>query len=101
MGDFMAFRKFVTPLVIQVLFWLGVIGVVILSLYTMVSGGGAAGFLTGLLALVFGIISVRVYCELLILLFRIYDELVMIRTGRTDGGGRGFDVLPTQPMMPQ
>jgi hypothetical protein len=96
-GEFLAFRKFFTPIAIQVIFWLGVLGVIIASLSMMFRG--AAGFFAGLIWLVVGTVLVRVYCELLILLFRIYDELRAIRTGvpPTDPG---FPVIPVTPVPP-
>ncbi|WP_414706940.1 DUF4282 domain-containing protein [Psychrobacter sp. UBA3480] len=36
----------------------------------MFSGMGAAGFFAGLMVMVFGAISVRVYCELIMVIFR-------------------------------
>jgi len=44
---------------------------------------------------------VRIWCELLILLFKIYDELVAIRTGKPPEA-QGFSVLqtPTQAQTP-
>ena len=95
-SDFWSFRKMITPVVIQALFILGLVLVVIGSLMTMFRGG-FAGFIAGLFALVIGVIMWRVYCELLILLFRIYEELKAIREGRppTD---QGFPVImPTTP----
>ena len=86
MGDFLAFRKMVTPAIIQVIFWIGVLVCVIAGLGAMIGGsalpagmGGGRGVLSGFLILVFGPILVRVYCELLIVLFRIYDSLSAIQ----------------------
>lgn len=73
MGEFMSFRRFITPAVIQVLFWIGVVVVIISSLLLMSRGGALA--ILGLLYFVMGVILVRVYCELLILFFRMYDAL--------------------------
>ena len=72
--DFIKFRKMITPAIIQVLFWIGVVGSVIAALVTMATsfgryGDGFGGFLGGLLMLVIGPVIVRIYCELLILLF--------------------------------
>jgi hypothetical protein len=92
MNDFLAFRKFITPLFIQVIFWLFVVMIVIAGLASMFQGGSA--IFTGLLMIVVGPLFVRMYCELLILLFRIYDELVAIRTGTPPGAGTGFPVMP-------
>ena len=95
LGEFLAFRKFFAPIAIQVIFWLGVLGVIVASLASMFTHG-FIGFIAGIFFLVLGIVLVRIYCELLILLFRIYDELVAIRTGRppTDAG---FEVQSLRP----
>ena len=97
-GEFLAFRKFFTPIAIQVIFWLGVLGVIIASITMMTRG--FAGFLAGLIWLVVGSVLVRVYCELLILLFRIYDERKAMRTGvpPTDPGVPVMPVTPVTPM---
>ncbi len=83
MGDFLAFRKMITPTIIQIIFWLGVLVCVIVAFGAIVggsamSGTGMGGPLYGLLILVLGPVLVRVYCELLIVLFRIYDSLSAI-----------------------
>jgi hypothetical protein len=98
-SDFWSFRKMITPTVIQVIFILGLIGVFISGLSSMFRGGGFIGFVMGLLIWVLGAIMVRVYCELLILLFRIYDELRAIREGRPPTE-QGFPVImpPPQPV---
>jgi hypothetical protein len=92
MNDFLSFRKMITPIFIQVIFWFAVVACVIAALISMF-GGTAASFLSGLLMLVIGPFVVRIYCELLIIMFRIYDELVAIRTG-TPPTGQGFPVMP-------
>jgi len=84
MEDFLNFRKMITPTIIKVLFWIGVAACVIGALVMMVGsfgryGGGAGQFLGGLLFLVLGPIGVRIYCELLILLFRMNDTLIEIK----------------------
>jgi hypothetical protein len=96
MNDFLSFRKMITPVFIQVIFWIAVAMCVIAALISMVSPGGFAGILSGLLMLVIGPFVVRIYCELLIIMFRIYDELVAIRTG-TPPTGQGFPVMPPAP----
>lgn len=86
MEDFIKFRKMITPVIIQVLFWVGVAGTVIAALVVMAmsfgsSGGGAGQFLGGLLMLVLGPVVVRIYCELLILFFRMNETLTEIKNG--------------------
>ena len=83
MGDFLAFRKMITPLVIQILFWLGVVVTVIMGLITLVTADGFAK-LRGLVMIVVGPLAVRIYCEILIVLFRMNESLTDIadNTGR-------------------
>jgi hypothetical protein len=81
MRDFLLFRRMVTPLIIQLLFWLAFLGVVL---------GGSVAFLVGLIRadveLLVGSVLVvtlsplvlRIYAELLILLFRINETLTDI-----------------------
>jgi len=79
MGDFLTFRKFITPVVIQIIFWIGVVVCVIMGIVAMAQQGGLGGVLGGLGMIILGPIMVRIYCELLILMFRINDNLVDIR----------------------
>ena len=84
MDDFLKFRKMITPAIIQILFWVGVVGSVIAGLVIMGTSfnsyyGGIGVFLGGLLTLVLGPVAVRVYCELLILFFRMNETLTDIK----------------------
>ncbi|MGD1278226.1 MAG: DUF4282 domain-containing protein [Tepidisphaeraceae bacterium] len=97
-GEFLAFRKMITPLIIQIIFWIGVVGCVIEAINFFTYGGSAVIF--GLFVLIVGPLVVRIYCELLIVIFRIYSELVAIRTGAhpEHGGAPGFPVnVPPPP----
>jgi hypothetical protein len=94
MNDFLSFRRMVTPVFIQAIFWLFAAGLVVGGLITMVQ----SSFFAGLVILVVGPLMARIYCELLIILFRIYDELVAIRTGAHPSlGGQGFPITPNAP----
>lgn len=77
MGDFLAFRKMITPLVIQILFWLGVVVAIVMGLVTLVTADGLQKVL-GLAMIVGGPLVVRIYCELLIVMFRINESLTDI-----------------------
>ena len=85
MEEYLSFRKMITPVIIKVLFWVGVAGSVIAGLVTIAGSfqarglGVLAGFFGGLLIMVLGTIIWRVYCELLILFFRMNDTLTDIR----------------------
>ena len=84
--DFVKFRKMITPAIIQVLFWVGAAASVLSGLFIMASsfgryGGGAATFLGGIFMIVLGPVVVRIYCELLILFFRMNETLTEIKNG--------------------
>lgn len=83
-----SFDKMITPVIIKIIFWLGIAGSVIAGLSAIISGagssyGGGAQVLTGLLILIFGPISTRIYCELLIILFKMYELLNEIKINMT------------------
>jgi putative exporter of polyketide antibiotics len=84
MEDYLKFRKMITPIIIQLVFWLLVAAVLISAIYIMVTGG-LAGVFVGLFWFVFGVITVRVYCEMLILLFKMHECLEAIRDAQAPG----------------
>jgi len=75
MKDILSFKKMITPLFIEAIFYLGVLFVV--------AGGLIALFhhlyVTGIFMIIICPIIIRIFCELMILMFRIYDRLVEIR----------------------
>jgi len=76
MKDFLTFRKMLMPILIQVLFWIGVVAVVIGGIYTMTQKNGVP---SGLAILILGPIGVRLYAELLIVIFKINDTLIEVK----------------------
>lgn len=82
--DFIAFRVMITVPVIKILFWAGVIISVLTALGLMVTGlfslgrGGFALLLIGLVWIGLGPLLVRIYCELLIVIFKINETLIGI-----------------------
>lgn len=75
MKDFILFRKMLTPLLIQVMFWIGLVLLVFTGFVDMFS---EAGFFRGLQIIIFGPILLRISCEILILFFRMNDTLTEI-----------------------
>ena len=71
----------VTPIIIQILFWLGVVIAIIFGIVSIVYGvirSDVPILLYGLLVLILGPLVVRIYCEILILFFRINETLTEI-----------------------
>ena len=87
MGDFLAFRRMITPIIIQIVFWIGIIGILVLGILVIVDGasgetdGGAV--VLGVLFIIFGPMIWRVFCELLILIFRIIEKLANLLIEKT------------------
>jgi len=85
MSDFWAFRTMVTPVIIQILFWIGVVLCLISGAIMVIYGatyyqGGQGHYLwKGVLLFVLGPLGVRVYCEILIIFFRINETLTEIK----------------------
>ena len=80
-SDLLTFKKMITPTIIQIIFWIGIVVCVIGGIVGIVVGAvrnTATGVLYGLVALIVGPLAVRIYCELLILVFRINDTLTEI-----------------------
>lgn len=86
-----SFDRMITPVIIQILFWVGVAVSVLAGIAMMIAGcaanyGGGAQVFMGLVTLVVGPLLTRVYCELLILLFKIFDRLGDIQMALADSG---------------
>ncbi len=92
MGDFLAFRKMITPLIIQVLFWIGVAVCIIVGLV-----GLAGGQFGGIVVILLGPVMVRIYCELLIVVFKIHQSLEQIRKNTSGPAAAPVPVAPPAP----
>ncbi len=98
-----SFKKMITPVIIQVLFWIGVVITTVSGLIGIIgglashSGGGGGMVLTGLIVLLVGPIVIRVQCELIIVIFRILDVLVDIRDRQCGAGSSTTTTPPTPP----
>jgi hypothetical protein len=72
----------ITPFIIQIIFWIGVALCIIFGVSFIVIGsrfGSNGGPVYGLLLLIFGPVVVRIYCEILIIFFRINETLTEIK----------------------
>ena len=76
MRDILFFDKMITPKIITIIYWVMLFVVVISGLVWMFAGqGGFFGrFLAGLFGAVTGAVAVRIWCELLIVLFKINEN---------------------------
>jgi hypothetical protein len=78
MRDYLLFRRFITPIVIELLFWLGV-GLCVAEGIAMIAFsarvGNGFGIFGGIITLLVGPIFVRVACELIMAIFGIHESL--------------------------
>jgi hypothetical protein len=73
--DLFAFRRYLSPTVIPIVYWLGLAGIVYLSIgmaQQLVSATDAIIFVIRLVAAVLGL---RIGCEVILAVFRIHDRL--------------------------
>ena len=93
MNDFLAFRKMITPVIIQIIFWVGILACIITGFQYMQDSA-----IMGLGILIFGCLMVRVYCELLIIAFKILETL--LRIDQNTGGGQIPTAVGIPPQSP-
>ncbi|MBI4613989.1 MAG: DUF4282 domain-containing protein [Planctomycetes bacterium] len=84
MRDFLVFRRMITPFLIQMIFWIAVVLCLFAGIAGIVQGesakrGGDELIVAGVALLIAGPLLCRVYCEVLILFFRMNETLTDIR----------------------
>lgn len=81
------FDAMLTPKFITVIYWIGLVGVVISGLGSIFYMGFQyvtfGGFVKGLILTVLGAIAVRIWCELIIVLFKINENLQKIANSKS------------------
>jgi len=77
MKDIFFFDSMLTPKIITFVYWLLLLGSVISGVTTMFVGYDS-NFIYGLFIIVSGCIGARIWCELLIVLFKIHSNLQKI-----------------------
>ncbi|MGQ3101543.1 MAG: hypothetical protein CVT78_08565 [Alphaproteobacteria bacterium HGW-Alphaproteobacteria-17] len=94
-GDLFKFEKMVAPTVLKVVYWLGLIGMVIMCLVSISGAFGMMGYsaatglgmlLLSIIGLAFGVLIWRIVIEIYMVIFSMNERLGAIR-----------DRLPPQP----
>ena len=79
-NDFLAFRKMITPTIIQIVFWIGAVICVLAGIGAIINAHGKdEEIVAGLLIIFLGPLVIRIYCELLIIFFRMNETLTEIK----------------------
>jgi Domain of unknown function (DUF4282) len=73
-NEYLTFRRMITPVFIQVIFWVAVVFIVLGGLVALADG--QAG---GILIIRLGPLAACIYAEILIVIFRINDNVAAIR----------------------
>jgi hypothetical protein len=75
--DIFVFDSMLTPKIITFVYWLMLLGFLVSGFGSMFTQYGS-GFFAGLGIIIFGAIGSRIWCELLIVLFKIHENLQKI-----------------------
>jgi Domain of unknown function (DUF4282) len=73
LGEYLSFRRMITPVFIQVIFWIFAGLAFLGGLLALLSGEAS-----GLLLMIIGPLFARIYAEILIVIFRINDNVAAI-----------------------
>jgi len=72
--DLLFFEKMIVPKIIQVIYWILLVVVLLAGIVTLFQS-----VLAGIGLIVLGPLLVRIYCELMIVIFKINESLQVIR----------------------
>lgn len=84
MNEFLGFDELVTPSIISIIYWIGIVGIVLSVLVSLF--GGFTAFVASLIGGAIGLVLWRVWCEVMLILFRIHDDLRQIARNTAPSG---------------
>ncbi|MDE2184963.1 MAG: DUF4282 domain-containing protein [Alphaproteobacteria bacterium] len=105
-GDFFTFKRFVTPKLITLIYWIGLFFIIVMAIaeifggtYSLLSslqggygtygGVSVGGIILGLIYAVVGALFWRVFCEIWVVVFSINDRLgKLVDMGKSPGDVR-------------
>lgn len=93
MDDFINFRKLITPSIIKVVFWVSsaiciIAGIVLIASSFGSYGRGATAFLPGLLITLLGPVVLRILCETIFVIFKLYENTPPAKRSRSSISSR-------------
>ena len=92
MKDYLRFDKLITPVLIRVIFWVGIVFIAVCGAGMIVMGiagsGGGMAVLLGILGMPVAALLWRVNCEVLLVIFGISEKLGEIRDGLAEKPAR-------------
>lgn len=78
LSDFLAFKAMITPFYIKTIYLVGAVILILVGIYAMIAGERTGVRLLGLLVVTVGNIIWRIWCERVIVFFRMHDLLKSI-----------------------
>jgi hypothetical protein len=84
----------ITPVFIQIIFWIAVVGIVIAGVVAIANGKSGSGIALILL----GPLGARIYAEILIVIFRMNDSLLDIRNTKLGSAGPTAEPARAEPL---
>lgn len=99
MKMFLSFDKMITPIIIKIAFWAGVFVTITFSVFLigfgiLSSSGNILFVFLGLITFLVGPVLIRIYCEMLIVFFKVQEALVHIREIVSDR--KEFELQPKE-----
>jgi Domain of unknown function (DUF4282) len=85
MQKYLGFDELITPTIIKIIYWIG-IAVIIIGVIASLFVAGFGPFIGALIGGVIGLVFWRVWCEIMLILFRIHDDLKVIARNTTPAG---------------
>ena len=82
LGRFLSFDKMITGTIVKFLYYILLVLVILFDIYFVLNSlftGQFGMFIVGLICLPLSVIYVRILCEMMIVIFRISDNLAAIR----------------------
>ncbi len=102
MSGYLAFKRFITPTFIMIIYILGAVVITIGSFLLMAFGVGYGGatvaIILGIVMLIFGNLAWRILCEYWVVQFRIYEEIASLN--RRQGGTSPQAMPSSSPPAP-
>ena len=68
---FISFEHFITPTIVTFIFWIVTACVILSGLYSII----AVSFIFGVIELILGVLFTKIFCEMLMVLFKINESL--------------------------
>jgi len=76
MRKFLTFDELIAPTVISVVYWIVIVVIIIGAIGSLFTG--FRGFIVGIIGAIVALILWRVYCEIILIVFRIHAQLAEI-----------------------